>query len=377
MAEQRTVLVVDDNEGMRRLNREHLKGVENCRLLEASDGMEAWNLLQREKVDIVVSDIAMPNLDGMGLLKKIRESPDLADLYLIFVTANTRMQDKTEGLQRGADDYLGKPIVKQELLARVEVGFRTVAFKQLLKRANQEMSQINALKNDFLRVIIDYFGSALMQMEGTLEVLQDDNLGPLAPGHRELLRVFAEKITGMKTIAVSFEELKDCETSQMAWNLSELPISLFAEGARAGYGPPTPVRPVLEIVSRDGGGRILAEERPVAHLVARILEVAAAGSHPRGKIVLETAPAALTIRFSHQVGEVAPEDFSASSPSGDQENLEVRKLLARSLAKKLLVMNQGDATWETGDDGTERVTLKFPPAAAVLAGSLPGPGKSA
>ena len=129
-----TILIVDDNEGFRRIYLEYLKSLGVCRLLEAADGLQAWDLLQREKVDVILADIMMPKMDGMALLKKIRETPAVSDVYLIFATASHSLTSREQGLKLGADDFLEKPIIKHDLLTRIETGLRTVAKRRQQKK---------------------------------------------------------------------------------------------------------------------------------------------------------------------------------------------------------------------------------------------------
>ena len=69
----------------------------------------------------------MPKMDGMALLKKIRENPATSGIYVIFATASHLRTSQEQGLKLGADDFLEKPILKHDLLTRVENGLRTVA----------------------------------------------------------------------------------------------------------------------------------------------------------------------------------------------------------------------------------------------------------
>jgi DNA-binding response OmpR family regulator len=85
-------------------------------VLEAPDGLAAWTVLKREKADLALLDVMMPGLDGLNLLRKLRET---SDLPVIMLTARGEEMDKVLGLNLGADDYLAKPFGMAELMARI------------------------------------------------------------------------------------------------------------------------------------------------------------------------------------------------------------------------------------------------------------------
>jgi DNA-binding response OmpR family regulator len=84
---------------------------------QAFDGVEALELIENNFYDGIISDIMMPKMDGITLLKTIREKNN--DIPVLLLTANGQVEDKVEGLDAGANDYLSKPFAFKELLARV------------------------------------------------------------------------------------------------------------------------------------------------------------------------------------------------------------------------------------------------------------------
>ncbi len=112
-----TVLVVDDNADMRQYVLRLL--AEHYQIIAAGDGETAWAEIERQPPDLVLSDVMMPRLDGFGLLKRLRQNPDTAEIPVIMLSARAGEESRVEGLQAGADDYLVKPFTAKELLARV------------------------------------------------------------------------------------------------------------------------------------------------------------------------------------------------------------------------------------------------------------------
>ena len=127
-----TVLVIEDHPDQRDLLAIVLQR-EGYRVVTAANGVEALEKLEVEKVQIALSDIMMPKMDGFELINRIRNNPDLKNIYLILITARSQEGDRVRGLDLGADDYITKPFSFSELLARVRVGSRVVQYQQHLE----------------------------------------------------------------------------------------------------------------------------------------------------------------------------------------------------------------------------------------------------
>ncbi len=115
-----TILVADDSFTTRSLERNILETA-GYTVRVAADGMEAWLLLQREPVDLVVSDVMMPHMTGFELTSRIRGDKHLGNLPVVLVTAQESPQDREQGLAAGADAYLVKSAFDQDnLLTTIE-----------------------------------------------------------------------------------------------------------------------------------------------------------------------------------------------------------------------------------------------------------------
>ena len=117
-----TILVVDDEKLVRMVAKRRLAKL-NHRLLEAENGRKALEILERENVDLVLSDWMMPELDGPGLCEVMKRDARYRSIHFIFMTALDQPSQIAEGLTRGADDFLQKSASNQEILARVTADF--------------------------------------------------------------------------------------------------------------------------------------------------------------------------------------------------------------------------------------------------------------
>ncbi len=96
-------------------------------VLTAFDGAEAIRLLRSEPLDLLVSDIQMPGMDGLALLEEVRREPALARLPVIFITARDDRASVRNGMAAGADDYLTKPFSPEELIQAMDARLRRMA----------------------------------------------------------------------------------------------------------------------------------------------------------------------------------------------------------------------------------------------------------
>lgn len=114
------VLVVDDEKEITDAIEIYLQS-EDIRIIKAYDGLEALEILDKEKIHLVIMDIMMPNMDGMRATMKIREDKNIP---IIILSAKSQDTDKILGLNVGADDYITKPFNPLELIARVKSQLR-------------------------------------------------------------------------------------------------------------------------------------------------------------------------------------------------------------------------------------------------------------
>lgn len=143
MASTHRILVVEDERAIRDLIQESL-ALAGLHAEVASDGLDALNLLRRNRFDLLVLDLNLPKLDGLSLLQKLRGEGDVTPVLIL--SARSDRTDVTGGLRSGADDYLTKPFGVEELVLRV---------KAILRRTNPETLAINALICGPIRMDID------------------------------------------------------------------------------------------------------------------------------------------------------------------------------------------------------------------------------
>ena len=109
-------LIVEDSPTMRQLISFSLKRFKGCRIIEAVDGVDALKKLQTEEVDMILTDINMPVMDGLKLVTLVKQNPKLRELPIVIITTEGAQEDRERGLALGADAYISKPIQSSSLL---------------------------------------------------------------------------------------------------------------------------------------------------------------------------------------------------------------------------------------------------------------------
>lgn len=120
------ILLIEDDSDLFALLKYNLEK-EGFQLVGAQTGKGAVELCRRERPDLAILDIMLPDSDGLDICKGIRSHPELSHIPVIFLTARASETDRIVGLELGANDYIVKPFFVRELIARIKIQFRTQA----------------------------------------------------------------------------------------------------------------------------------------------------------------------------------------------------------------------------------------------------------
>ena len=176
------VLIVDDEPENLLILADMLNDV-NIELFVASNGEEALRILQMQDFDLVLLDIIMPNMDGYTVCEKIKNNPRTKDVPIIFISVLYSIEDKLKAFNYGADDYISKPFIQQELVARVRLHInKSLVFKsikQLLRKSYHELYNPLAILNTSLEMQNLKYGptrymDSIAVASKTLQLVYDD-----------------------------------------------------------------------------------------------------------------------------------------------------------------------------------------------------------
>jgi len=167
----KTILIIEDQEDIRDILK-HYMLKEGFSVKEAGCGKDGLNILKREKIDIIILDLMLPDINGFDVCKEVSKEYNIP---IIMLTAKNDIVDKILGLEFGADDYITKPFDVREVIARIKVCLR----------------RMDNLKEDTCEEIIK-LPNDIKIFENSREVYKGDDPIKLKPKEYELLLAFAK-----------------------------------------------------------------------------------------------------------------------------------------------------------------------------------------
>jgi PAS domain S-box-containing protein len=142
------ILLVDDNVDMLTAMACLLR-LEGYEVIEATTGQEGLQLAKAKKPDVVLLDVVLPDMDGREVCRRIKEDPELADIYVALISGvKTASKDRIQGFDGGADGYLIRPIQNRELVAQVKAMVRIKKAEEALRKSEQRFQLVARATND-------------------------------------------------------------------------------------------------------------------------------------------------------------------------------------------------------------------------------------
>ncbi|GHH25601.1 SpoIIE family protein phosphatase [Streptomyces lanatus] len=161
------LLVVDDNADMRAYLTQLLQP--DYDVLPAADGRAALEVALAQPVELVLSDVMMPRMDGFELVRALRADPRTARLPIVLLTARAGEEESVQGRQAGADDYLAKPFSARQLLARVRTGLELSRLReQVLTETRNQLAVLASLADAGLRLSATLDPDQILQTAGQI-----------------------------------------------------------------------------------------------------------------------------------------------------------------------------------------------------------------
>ncbi len=176
-----TILIVDDDRFFLNFINLVLKK-QGYQVLLGNNGKDGLTILEKETPDLIISDVMMPEMNGIEFCKAVKANPKTKDIYFLVLTSKSEVSEKVRLLDIGADDFLSKPVNNDELLAKVRASMRIRDLQRELKESNQRLTQLNKK----LQQTTQYLQKANREIkEAQSQLLQHEkmaSIGQLAAG---------------------------------------------------------------------------------------------------------------------------------------------------------------------------------------------------
>lgn len=282
------VLVVDDSAPNRLVATGHLEA-EGFEVVEADSGEEALDVLAVQPFDLVVLDVLMPGLGGFETCKRIRQTPALVDLPVLFLTALGDRETTGPAIDAGADDLLAKPFYRPELMLRVNALIRQRRTALELRRAladvaahNKRLHRDEADRRRLGELVVHDLKSPLAAIIGNVEVLLDTEL---SDDQRETLDDIAIAAHQIDSTARDLLDLSRSEATALAPRLAAFDLGDLIGEVAASQRVLARFTDVA-IESEITVGQLIADRELIRRLVQNLVHNAVKHAPPRSRVLV-------------------------------------------------------------------------------------------
>ena len=217
MEEKKSTILIIDDEPSIRMGLAATIGRYGYSVITAVNGDDGFIKARQSLPDLIVSDVMMPDLNGFEMKKQMSADPLLASIPFIFLTARTATEDRVAGIRDGADDYVTKPFVTEELVARIEAVLRRVKTEQ--ERGREQMKQSTRDEMEKLRKeVLQNFSHELRTPLGNVMMSLDvvvNNKFKTPEEQNEFIRIAHSSADRLETLIADIILLSDIDQNNL------------------------------------------------------------------------------------------------------------------------------------------------------------------
>lgn len=218
------VLIVDDNpKNLQVLG--NLLTRNNCSVIAARGGQQALDYINKHHPEVILLDVMMPGMSGFEVCNQLKANETTRNIPVLFITALNEAKDKIKAFKAGGVDYITKPFVSEEVLARVNVHLQNSRLLSSLKISNSELQDLNELKNRFLGIAAHDIRSPLAGAMGIVQLLLIEELGSINANQRDVLELVKSSGNQILNLISDLLDVSVIESGNLKLNLSETSLT--------------------------------------------------------------------------------------------------------------------------------------------------------
>jgi two-component system, sensor histidine kinase and response regulator len=294
------ILVVDDDQWNRDLLRDILVAQEHT-VSEAEDGVDALEKAAGGSFDVILLDVVMPRMDGIEACRRLKQDPKTAPIPVLMVTTLTEKQQRLLGIAAGANDYLTKPIVRQDVLLRVKNAVHTKRLYDQIRDDFARLRELEALRESLTHFIVHDMRSPLQTVLGGLKLALKRT--ELPPDTRQYLTMAYNAADNLSEMVGSLLDIARIEAGHMPLDLTEHDLALLAEEARTTLLPHAAAREI-EITLSGTAAPVLVDEGLIRRVLINLIGNAIKFSPKGGTITVRVQPGGDVVRA--EVSDAGP-----------------------------------------------------------------------
>ncbi len=289
------VLVVDDEEGNRELLRDLLEG-QGHTVTEAADGASALALAARTSFHVILLDVMMPGLNGFDVCRQLKASPATAPIPVLLITALQERNDRIQGIEAGANDFLTKPIDTREVVIRTRNAVFSKQLHDQVKKDLQDLKSLELLRDNLMHMIVHDMRSPLMSVFGNLELLDMKLGGSLDSEDKQCMQDAMLSSRALIEMVSSLLDISRMEAGKMPLHLDSCDLGEMAGEAVHLLGGLFKGL-LVPVETAPGSTRVSCDKSLVNRVLYNLLSNAAKFSPPDQpcKVVIQPLPGAVKV----------------------------------------------------------------------------------
>lgn len=286
------VLVVDDERDIRDFLFKALTRIAGFQVTVVENGEEALKKIEKEKFDLVLTDLKMPSVDGLQLITEISRSKP--EILTVLMTGHGTIDSAIEAMKQGASDYLTKPLNIDELIVRLrkvlEEKQRFTGLKSCivdLERANEELRKIDAMKSEFVSVASHELRTPLAAIKNSIQLILSGKTGEINENQTKFLFMAERNINRLTNILNNLLDLSKIESGKVELKFEDVALKSLIELTVSSLRPQADGKSIaIEVEVPEDLPAACADKDKIEQVLVNLIGNAIKFTPERGKIIV-------------------------------------------------------------------------------------------